>query len=72
MVSNYRLTPAKLRSLKSRLTRAKNQKDWAKVKTVCEDAFETFEEHGYPDCWHLFNIARDDADYQLRRQAAGL
>ncbi len=68
----YTLDQKEFRNLKSRLTRAKNSGDPAKILVECNRAFAIFEEKGFPDAWHRWNIALDDARHALRRQAAGL
>jgi len=60
---DYTLTKSDLSRLKSKLTRAKNSKDPEKVLAACEEAFAIFEEKGYPDNWHTWNIAREDAQF---------
>lgn len=50
-----------LPALKSRLTRAKNTGDPHRVIAVCDEALGLFQDQGYPDCWHRWEAARDDA-----------
>ena len=64
----YTLTKRELTTLKARLTRAKRSGDPKQVITVVNDAFDVFDDKGYPDCWHTFNIAREDARLDLERQ----
>lgn len=56
-------------SWKRKLTIAKKKGPEAVVK-VCEEFFAR-EDEGYclPDDWHIFNIAREDAQFELRRAA---
>ena len=61
------------RNLKSRLTRAINSKDPNKVLAECDRAFALFDTDGpWPDDWHRWNIARQDAEFEIRRQEAGI
>jgi hypothetical protein len=57
------------RKHKSALTRAKNSGDPQKVIDACDKAFEDFDRYGYPDSWHTWNIAREDARFKLRMRA---
>jgi len=49
--------------LKSALARAKNSKDHDKVVATVRAAFARFEIIGYPDAWHSWQNALDDALY---------
>ena len=62
------MTNARLRVLKSNLTRAKNSNDPVKILQVCSSALSEFSRDGYPDCWHLWERAKYDAEYELSRQ----
>ena len=56
------------RAGKSVLTRARNKKDWAKMKKVCEETLAKFEDHGlYPDDWAIIQNGLRDAEWELRR-----
>lgn len=61
----YRLTPARLRSLKAAVTRAQNKKDWQGVIRACNHAITVFQMEGYPDCWSDFQRHKDDAECSL-------
>ena len=58
------LTRAQFSAAKSRLTRALNSKDPAKVIAVVEETFATWDagNFAYPDDWHRWDRARADAD----------
>lgn len=56
---------ATVRKHKAALTRAKKVGP-RKVVEVCDIAFEDFQDNGYPDCWHIWNIAKQDAEMQIR------
>lgn len=62
------LTQAEYRSLKSKLTRAKNSKDPQKLLDTAVSALERFDEVGYPDDWNRWSIAAEDARYALAKQ----
>ena len=53
---------------KSALTKAQNKGDHRKVLEVCDRAFADMDEYGYPDNWALFQRARDDAQWAIRRE----
>ena len=65
---DYKAVTAASRRFKSALTRAKNRKDHAKIIEVCDQALAEFDRVGYPDCWHLWQVAREDARYALARE----
>lgn len=52
----------------SALTRAK-KKGPEEVINACLDAYEDFNEHGWPDNWFTFKIAENDAKLELRRRS---
>ena len=54
-----------LKAHKSALTRAKKIGP-EKVIEVCNLALKDFEENGYPDCWHLWEMAKYDAEIKKR------
>jgi hypothetical protein len=66
------ITRQQATAMKSALTRAQRSGDSARILKVCDAAFETFERDGYPDAWHRWNIAREDARYAMARERAGL
>jgi len=56
-----------MRKHKSALTRAKNTKDPAKIIAACDTALASFDTHGWPDNWSLWERERQDAQFaQLR------
>lgn len=57
----YTLDQKEFTRLKGRLTRVENKGDSAKIIAECDYAFKIFDEKGYPDSWHHWNIAREDA-----------
>jgi tricorn protease-like protein len=61
----YQLTDKKLRQLKAAVTRARNKKDWQEVIYKCDQALNTFNVLGYPDCWSDFERHRYDAQMAI-------
>lgn len=61
------MTQQQFVSLKAGLTRAKKKGPEA-ILAECDRAFQMFEDHGYPDAWHTWNIARKDAKYAIARK----
>lgn len=64
------MTQRQYSALKSKLTRAERSGDPFKVLDATRDAFALFEEVGYPDAWHRWNIARMDAEMAIARLKA--
>jgi hypothetical protein len=58
---------AMVRRHKTALTIAKKKGPEAVIDIV-RIAFEDFQEHGWPDNWHIWNIAKEDAEMALRRK----
>ena len=58
---DYAAVQAEVPKMKAALTRAKKSGDPQKVIDVVDKAFARFDEIGWPDNWHTFNIAREDA-----------
>lgn len=58
---------ATVRKHKSALTRAKKVGP-GKIINVCNAALEDFEDNGYPDCWHIWQVAKNDAERELAYQ----
>lgn len=56
-----------LPKLRAALTRAKNSKNNDKIIETCNKAFARFEVIGYPDQWHEWQRAKDDAIFNKRR-----
>lgn len=52
---------------KAALAKAKKECPKAVLKAV-EVAMASFEEHGYPDQWHDWERAQDDAEFELQRR----
>ena len=65
-MSDYTLTKRELTALKAKLTRAARSGDPTKVLQACKDAFRVFDTKGYPDCWHRWRRAAEDAEMQVR------
>jgi hypothetical protein len=61
---DYEALKKELPKLKAALTRAKKSKDPQRVIAAVDAAFKRFDDIGWPDCWHLWNIARSDAEFQ--------
>lgn len=64
---------AKMKATKAAVTRAKNKRDWEAV-VAAVDAFETFMDNlsaPLPDNWALFDNARADAKFELKKTAMG-
>jgi hypothetical protein len=64
---NY-LTKQQVTNAKAGLTRAKKSGDPQRVIDFVDSLFAEWDDGGYayPDNWHLWNIARDDAYVALR------
>lgn len=58
---DYKLTQAEFTKLKSKLTRAINSKDHDKIIATVDEAMSIFDDKGYPDNWHRWQRAKDDA-----------
>lgn len=74
MALDYQKLNKLARKHKSALTRAKNSGDPNKVIAAVDKFYADFdaEDAPYPDNWRLWENAKQDAQLQLRRQAAGL
>ena len=57
----YELTQKEYRSLKTKLTKALNEKSTEKIIVECRKALSIFEEKGFPDDWSRWQRAMDDA-----------
>lgn len=62
------LTKSQFSSAKSRLTRAINSGDRQRVIDTVDRQFAEWDAGGYayPDDWHRWQRARDDAEYLIR------
>lgn len=67
MPHDYKALNKMVRRHKSALTRAKNSGDPKRVIAACDSAFAEFDQTLWPDNWHLWNIARSDAEFELAR-----
>jgi hypothetical protein len=57
---SYTLTQSELTGLITKLTRAINSGDSAKVLSAVENAYAIFEEKGWPDDWSRWERAKED------------
>lgn len=55
-----------MRKHRSALTRARKTGDPEKIVAACDAAFEDFNQYGWPDCWSLWERAKDDAAFLAR------
>lgn len=58
---SYTLTQAEFKRLKTKLTRAINSKDDARIIKTVDEAMAIFDEKGHPDDWNRWNRAKEDA-----------
>lgn len=58
---------ATVRKYKSALTRAKKVGP-EKIVEICTNVLDDFEDNGFPDCWHLWLRAKEDAELEIRRK----
>jgi hypothetical protein len=65
-MSDYTLTQAEFKRLKTKLTRAINSKDNAKIIKTCDEALAIFDEKGSPDDWSRWQRAKEDAIVRQR------
>jgi hypothetical protein len=56
------------RKHKAALTRAKNSGKQTRIIDACDAALADFERVGYPDNWHLWRQAREDAAWDVQRR----
>ena len=61
------LTQREFITLKSKLTRAKNSGDPQKVLAAANEALAIFDEKAAPDNWHLWQRAKEDAEWAIQR-----
>ncbi len=50
-----------MRKQKSALTRAKKTGDPENIVLACDTALASFNTHGWPDCWSLWEREKQDA-----------
>lgn len=69
-MTNY-ITAKQFRAAKSRLTRAINSGDPHKVVAEVTATYQEWDDgnFAYPDDWHHWERALQDADYAIRRAA---
>lgn len=68
MTIDYELARTEIPKLKAALTRAKKKGPDAVIAAV-DHAFDRFDSIGcWPDSWHTWNIAKQDALLELRRR----
>jgi hypothetical protein len=57
-----------MRKHKSALTKAQNSGDQSRILAAARNALAEFESTGlWPDCWSLWERAKDDATFALQR-----
>lgn len=66
-MTDYVALNAMVRKHKSALTRAKKKGPEA-VIAACDAAFSDFDDTMYPDSWHDWKRAKEDAQYELARK----
>lgn len=66
---DYTAANAAARKFKAAVTRAKNKKDHTGVVKAVRDFEKYFEDKNWPlpDNWAFFDVARNDAEFALRR-----
>jgi hypothetical protein len=64
---DYAALKAMVTRHKAALTRAKKKGPEA-VITACKDAYEDFDNGLWPDSWHTWKIAEEDALMEIRRR----
>ncbi len=73
MATDYRAAQKTFVRFKSALTRAQNTKDPHKVLAACRlffDHYNRAESEPFPDDWHRWERAQDDAKFTLQRMRA--
>lgn len=60
-MSDYTLRQAEFKRLKTKLTRAVNSGDDARIIRTVDEAMAIFDEQGSPDAWQNWNRAKEDA-----------
>jgi hypothetical protein len=60
------LTQTEFVRLTTKLTRAINSKDDARIIRTCDEALVIFDEKGSPDDWNRWNRAKEDAIIRQR------
>lgn len=70
MAIDYEYMKKSVRKHKGNLTRAKKSGDPHKVVAAVDAAFKDWDETGntYPDAWHTWKVAKEDAEHQIRHQ----
>lgn len=68
MAIDYAYMKSSVRKHKGALTRAKKSGDPNKVVAVVDAAFKDWDDsdNAYPDNWHHWKRAKDDAQHQIR------
>jgi hypothetical protein len=69
MATDYQALNKMVRRHKAALTRAKKKGPQAVIDAV-DAAFSDFDDTMYPDNWHLWKVAKQDAELELRRANA--
>ena len=68
MPKGYNLSQAEFIKLRSKLKKEVKNGNPRTIIAECMDAKRIFEEKGYPDCWHDWERAQSDAEFQLQRE----
>lgn len=63
---SYTLTQSEYSRLKAKLTRAINSKDYPRIIRTVDEAMAIFADKGYPDNWHRWQRAKEDAEIAQR------
>lgn len=68
---DYDYMKKSVRKHKAALTRAKNSGDPHKVVKAVDTAFADWDKSGnaYPDSWHTWKVAHEDAHNEIRRNS---
>lgn len=64
---SYILTQAEYTSLRRKLRLAVTSRNAERIARVAQNGLDTFDAKGYPDNWHEWNIALEDAKLDIRR-----
>lgn len=68
-MTDYAALNRKVRAFKSRLTRLKNKDDHAGIIALWDEFSEWCDDNMWPDNWRLWEAAKDDAEFALRRES---
>lgn len=71
MPIDYAVMRKELPRLKAALTRAIKSGDPEKILAEVKKAYARFDQIGWPDCWHRWEIAKTDVEMSRRYSPAG-